>query len=188
MNRLNRALAWISLALAACSGQVNEGDVPDAGGNATGAPKDGGAVSPTAFGASQVQAAVANCNLPHGPVVTWSNDDAGTELESQIEGAWVLCPGTALGSDDLLAPGMVLTADGKWARLVPDGSGGLAIGQGVQNQGQWSVVMCGCSDPSFVTIEAATNEYIQFRASFESSPRRMYAALGSSDGVFLVPL
>ena len=212
------AVAWI---VGGCGGRVPgpalAGGDAGGGGSVLAGLQASGQYDPganaSAFSAAQVQAALANCDSPHGPAVqvTDSNDE-----RALLAGAWVLCPG---GSDipAVFSPGMILAPGGAWTRLVSDGSGGLVATTGVQNQGVW-LAFCeassditsdqrcifGDSSDVNVRINAVGDDGSPFTCfggpmSFESSPRRMfvvesalYCPPGSWDSgtfdLWLVPL
>ncbi|HEX8791047.1 MAG TPA: hypothetical protein VF765_08835 [Polyangiaceae bacterium] len=209
------------LALAACGGHATTGASPDANANPpsplVGVLKDAGQYDPGgdagAFTASQVQAALAHCDDPHGPAVDVTD---GNDEEALLVGAWVLCPGGPQ-VPTVFSPGMILTPGGAWRRLAWDADGKLVAPQGVQDQGQWRAgceassdiandqpcVYGGTSDVT-VGIQAASRDTSTpgcygGAISFESSPRRMYVvdfpALycdvnwdGGTFDVWLVPL
>jgi len=187
------------LAFVACGGHAATGATSDAGVDVTsplvGALKDAGQYDPGgdagAFSASQVQAALAHCNDPHGPPVNVSD---GNDEEALLVGAWALCPegDAGPGVQTVFSPGMILAPGSAWTRLASDGDGGLVASRGLQNQGQWQA---GCEASSDITnsqpcifggtsdvtvgIQAASRDTSALGCyggpiSFESSPRRMY--------------
>jgi hypothetical protein len=151
----------------------------------------------SSFSAAQLQAALATCDLPHGPAVATATE---AEVNAQIVGAWLPCPPGDPGGS-VYSPGLILSANGQWTRLISDGDGGLVAGMGVQNQGQWSEPsedVCGCVSPYAPPVQLNVNDSSgsscsETMASFELSPRRMYVIdhACDSDGttnVWLVPL
>jgi len=189
--------AFLLLALAGCGGSTTTGSSPpDAGADdespLVSALQDSGQYDPGAdagaFSASQVQAALAECDAPHGPPVSVTD---GNDEAALLAGAWVVCPGGP-NVDTVFSPGMILTPGGVWTRLDSDGDGGLVASQGLQDQGQWaafceastgipndqSCVFAGAPDVD-VKISAASRDLSTVGCyggpiSFESSPRRMY--------------
>lgn len=110
------------------------------GGGGLGAGGDGGsgsaATTPTHFTDSEVQSALANCALPHGPPV---NIDTGNEESAQLVGTWLICPSPAnTGADTMFAPAIQFRADGTFNTMTASSDGGLELGTGFQNQGKWS--------------------------------------------------
>jgi hypothetical protein len=139
------------------------------------------------FTASQVQAAQANCDTAHGPAI---HIDTPRDAKELLVGSWFLC--ASAGSEaagTMFAPGITLTPDGNWSRLLPDGNGGLVRGAGVQNEGSWTVwcyesgshsdtAPCGRSGVSIRVVTVGGDETPAGCAgglvSFEDAPRRMY--------------
>jgi hypothetical protein len=117
------------------------GTTGTAGGGSSGS--DGGPAStgtggsgPTRFTAAQVQSALANCDLPHGPAVTINNSD---DVKARVAGTWLLCPASAVGEPHtMFAPGIQFEPDGRFEVLAPTADGGLQTNVGVLSQGQWS--------------------------------------------------
>jgi hypothetical protein len=178
---------------------------------------DGGAGIPTAFSADVVQAALANCTLPHGPPATViTPNDAKTALV----GGWALCPSSTTLPQTIFTPGIRLEANGNFEILTADGDGGLVAGVGLLSQGTWST-SCYNVDPTLVpdaknkpcpgtspyglwaaahTVGGADNLANCFVGpiSFETSPARAYVIeslgyCGSVDAsadldLWLVPL
>jgi hypothetical protein len=95
-----------------------------------------GGSGPTLFTAAQVQSALANCDLPHGPAVTINDSD---DVKTRVVGTWLLCPASAAGEPQtMFAPGIQFEPDGSFEVLAPTADGGLQTAVGVLNQGQWS--------------------------------------------------
>ncbi len=185
----------------ACGARTGELTSGGAGGNgssgegsssgASGSGGGGGPVDtgPTRFTSAQVQAALARCDLPHGPAVSVSTAD---EESANLLGAWLLCPVSAdAGAMTMLRPGILLGSYGSFHTLAADGDGGLEAGTGVTSQGTWSA-SCSVSsditsaDPcpgagdivvSLHTVAGDTSTAGCFGGpiSFETSPRRMFA-------------
>ncbi len=200
VSRLAHVLA--ALALVACGGHAAVTSTSDGGSSLDAAHPiitiEGGDYDPGGdagvFSAPQVQAALAQCNLPHGPAVSVSSAD---DEQALLTGAWVLCPPGDAGADagavvTVFSPGMRLSADGTWTRFLSDGDGGLTLGAGVQNQGQWSAfceasssipnsqpcIFGGQSDVD-VSIHSTSQDTSTVGCfggpiSFESTPRRMF--------------
>jgi hypothetical protein len=125
-----RRLLLLSLAaavLGACSGKTIDGG---SRGNATG---------PEVFTPDQVQAALAQCNSPHGAV---QNLATVGDLRTQVTGSWLVC---SLGGDQPPDPSIPMAAsreydaDGTFFDLGYDAQGGLVRLTGVDNQGTWSI-------------------------------------------------
>jgi hypothetical protein len=116
------------------------------GGGERGGGGDAGASIPTKFSADQVQAALANCGLPHGPPdgVSTPNDEV-----AKLTGVWLLCPPAAPQPKTLFAPGIRFEANGNFEILAMDADGGVEAGVGLLSQGTWST-FCYNVDPSFV--------------------------------------
>ena len=116
----------------------------------------------------------------------------GNDVVAQATGAWLLCPTESSAIATLLSPGLVLGPEGRWYRLVDDGSGGLTTATGVQGQGPWSAFCEASSDITnsqtcifgglpdlYLRIETLGNDSspagcLVAPAAFESSPRRMF--------------
>ena len=83
-----------------------------------------GGSGPTLFTAAQVQSALANCDLPHGPAVTINNSD---DVKARVIGTWLLCTATAAGEPTTrFAPGIQFEPDGSFEVLTPHGRWGIA--------------------------------------------------------------
>jgi len=124
----------------------NGSSAPDGGVYADGAIIDGDGGLQTKFSPDQVQAALANCSLPHGPP-----DLAGTPSDeaARLVGAWLLCPPTDTQPMTMFAPGILFESDGTFQRLAMTDDGGVQAGIGLLSQGTWST-WCYNVDPSFV--------------------------------------
>jgi hypothetical protein len=145
------------------------------------------------YSAADVQAALAQCDLPHGPVA--STPTFGDKRSFMI-GAWIECPPP---TQTVFRSAIAFAPDGSWQRLLSDGNGGLAPGYGVRNQGNY-----GFSHPdgdptngiTYVTIKDATGSDLPGGStsgaiSLETSPRRMRAVfsyLNDNFDVWLVRL
>jgi len=98
----------------------------------TGSFSDAGPFEPAPYAAADVQSALAQCDLPHGPVfspVTYGDKRAF------MLGAWISCPPP---SGTLFDPALAFRADGALRRFMSDGNGGLVAGTGTDNQGAYS--------------------------------------------------
>lgn len=96
---------------------------------------DGGPSVPTMFSADTIQAALANCTLPHGPPATVITPN---DAKAALIGGWVLCPSSTTPPQTVFSPGIRLEANGNFEILTPDGDGGLVAGVGLLSQGTWS--------------------------------------------------
>jgi hypothetical protein len=165
---------------------IGTGGTNDGGRGAAG----NGGSSPELFTAQQVQAALANCDLPHGPPVTIANSN---DLKTRVAGAWLVCPASAAGeTHTLFSQGIQLEANGRFEVLTPTAEGGLQAGVGVLSQGQWSTFCeqsstIGGADPcpgvgydgALVSAQVAGGDKSPTGCfvgpfSFESSPTRAY--------------
>jgi hypothetical protein len=208
--------ALAALGLVACGGRVFVDDAPDGGGSDTegGAGHEAGDAGKAAeagtdgsFTASQVQAALAQCNLPHGLSVAVPSVASEDGL---LAGAWLLCGSGPVAT--VFSPGIVLSPGGAFARLASTSDGGLAAASGLDNQGTWTA---SCEESSSISgTQPCPGVVVSIRGStddvgpeacfggpinFESSPTRMYAVddpsewcdvsstLGTFD-LWLVPL
>jgi hypothetical protein len=158
---------------------------------------------PTSYMGDEIAAAKANCDAPHGNKFT---PETFTAYQSHIVGAWYLCSVAQDGNadtSDLPNLSVVFTEDPngppgsypggyKVDFLVPDGSGGLVAGRGVQYEGYWSVgVECNgtgieptdpcAEDPARVILEGfgVTLGSVNSGgdAFFETSPTRLLIQL-----------
>ena len=196
--RTASCLVVVSLAMSlgmsstSCGGSVRVGPEADSGDPATGgkgSPAEAGVSPPkTSFRAAEVQAAMAECDLAHGPAVvpaTWG------DLRALLVGAWIPC-----STDDGGAPATLLShpidfaPDGTWFSMLPDSAGGLVRGQGVMNQGTYSFPT-GAGDDVHADGDAVNNDPWVIVAAlshdptpagtfagdltFEASPSRIYA-------------
>jgi hypothetical protein len=106
-------------------------------GRSCGCPETGGQDArpqfvPPSYSATDVQTSLAQCDLPHGPVVTPAT--LGDKRALMI-GAWIQCPPP---SGTVFDPAMAFRSDGACRRLVSDGNGGLVPGDGAQDSGSYS--------------------------------------------------
>jgi hypothetical protein len=124
-----RPLGSLVLSLAAtsiaCTGRVDVG-------------KYGDAVGPEAFTPTQVQAAMAQCNQPHGPAQSPTTVGA---VRSMLTASWFLCSTQSDGSNPTgwALRSREFDANGQYYDLGLDAQGGLVRLQGVDNQGTWSI-------------------------------------------------
>jgi len=181
--------------LAGCVGYrtpLDQGDVSDAGITLTGA---GGGVGATkndasaslpplrAYTPDEIQTALAQCDLPHGSVVSFA-----TFADERVfmVGAWISCPPS---TGTVFSPAIVFATDGTWNHLLPDGNGGLVPGYGVQNQGNYNFPFPDNQKTNgnpYVTVAAASFDFqpAQFGdgpMTFETSPTRMHAIITYMD-------
>jgi hypothetical protein len=211
MTRLTPLIFTASL-LVACVGTKPLGDEPhcpcapgwscdvttnlcttDTGGTGgeQGAAGSGGSLA-RSFSADQVQAALATCDLPHGPAVTINNSN---EVKARVIGTWLVCPASAAGEPGtMFTPGIQFEPDGSFVTMKPRSDGGLETDMGVLSQGQWST-FCEWSstvtgtDPCpgigyygpLVSIQVVAGDESPTGCfvgpfSFESSPSRAYVA------------
>ena len=84
------------------------------------------------YSSADVQAALAQCALAHGPAVL---PHTYRDKRALMVGAWIDC----LSSDKTVyAPGLAFAPDGTWRRYLSDGNGGFTLGWGAKNQGTYS--------------------------------------------------
>jgi hypothetical protein len=149
----------------------------------------GGASGLPSYAAADVQAALAQCDLPHGPPV--SSATYGDKRALML-GAWIECPPTPA---TVFYPAIVFAVDGTWQHLLSDGNGGLAPGFGVQNQGNYSFPFpdtepttnnnAGVENP-YVTVSAASFDFAPAGFSdgpmtLETSPSRIHVIISYLD-------
>jgi len=116
---------------------------------------DGGTNVPTTFTADEVQAALANCGLPHGsPVVLSTPNDE----KAALIGAWALCPPSMTLPQTIFTPGIRFEANGNFESLTPDGAGGLVAGVGLLSQGTWTTY---CYNVDTSLVHDAANQPCQ---------------------------
>jgi hypothetical protein len=97
---------------------------------------DRGASYPTQFTPTEVQAALAGCDLPHGSPV---NLDTADEEAAHLVGSWIVCPVPPnAAAQTMFGPAIQFRADGTFNTLVPTDDGGLQLGTGLARQGKWS--------------------------------------------------
>ena len=141
------AVGLITLAGIACGGGrtpllpgdgrgLGTGGSAGVGGGGGGGGSGGGASTPTHFTGPEVQSALANCELAHGPPVTI---DTANEEDAHLIGTWLRCPSPAnAGADTMFASAIQFHADGAFNTMTASDDGGLEIGTGFQSQGRWS--------------------------------------------------
>ena len=159
---------------------------------------DGGPRVPTTFSADAVQAALANCALPHGPPVALSTPN---NEKAALIGAWALCPPSTTLPQTIFTPGIRLEANGNFEILTPDSDGALVAGVGLLSQGTWTTY---CYNVDTSLVPDAANQPCQGTSpyglgaqahtaggddslancfvgpiSFESSPARAYVIDGT---------
>lgn len=187
---LARLAAVVTASLVACGGQSTPSGSGGGTSTASGKPLS------ASFSASQVSAALANCNLPHGPAVIPTDQTREAQL---AVGAWAACPDPSTPAPaSLLVPGIVLFPpgsddSGQWMRLETNASGGLSTVVGVQNQGQWFAP--NAVDVDVETVGGGPGGAGGGTTSFETNPRRMYIVTDQTDcpdcaalELWLVPL
>jgi hypothetical protein len=158
----------LGLSLAICLLLACSGHTIDVGTNVT------SSSSGTSFSAAQVQAAQAACNAAHGPADGYSTADG---MQSHLVGAWFLC--SANGGVAATSLSGAYSPSGAWNALVPDGSGGLVAGQGLQETGTYSVVQLddasATCDPATCLVQYSGGDGAleQYSVAFETSPRRL---------------
>jgi len=101
---------------------------------------------PTSFTGPQVQAALARCDLPHGPPV---DVVAPIDEAAMLVGSWLLCPPATAQPKTLFDPGIQFDAAGNFAILMVTGDGGVLPGVGLLSQGHWAT-SCYNTDTSIV--------------------------------------
>ena len=151
-------------------------------GDPTGAGGAGGA-PPRDYDAAEVQAALAQCDLPHGPIASPATFG---DKRALLVGGWIECPPPTMS---VFTPAMWFAADGTWNRLLFDGNGGLVVGFGVTNQGAYNFPRID-SDPvnsnNYTTVATASmssapSDYSSGPMTFESSPARMHTIITYRD-------
>ena len=189
----------VAVSIAACVGQraiTDEQQCPCAPGWACDQARDvcipssidagtGSDVSPAAtkFSSAQVQAALAQCDLPHGPAIS---PVTYGEKRALMLGAWIDCPPSL---DSVYSPAIVFVADGTWQRYLSDGNGGLVLGYGVQNQGSYYFPYSDVSSTngnSYVTVAAASGDrspagFGDGPMTLEASPSRIHTIINYVD-------
>jgi hypothetical protein len=114
---------------------------------------DGGPSVPSTFSADAIQAALANCSLPHGPPV--ATVITPNDAKATLIGAWVLCPPSTALPQTIFTPGIRLEANGNFEILTPDGNGGLVAGVGLLSQGTWGT---SCYNVDTTIVHDAANK------------------------------
>jgi hypothetical protein len=202
---LGRVLGLPALALGltcvACGGETGVRPGSDGGAGATGTMTGASmAAAPppkTSFTAAEVQAALAQCDLPHGPAVvpeTWG------DFRALLVGAWLPCGDGDSGDPmQVLSQAIEFAADGTWFHLLSDGAGGLLRGQGVWNQGNYTFPtgydadVHPDTDPvhdyPWVFVTALSHDEtpdgtFEGVLTFESSPSRLYAVQQYNEDTF----
>jgi hypothetical protein len=145
----------------------------------------GGSAALRAYSADELQTALAQCELPHGPVA--SSPTYGAKRAFML-GAWIGCPPSV---PSVFSPAIVFLSNGTWQHLLSDGNGGLVIGYGVENQGTYqfpwpdtesTATQAGTENP-YVDVRAATSgwgatDYCSCALTLESSPSRIHVEIG----------
>lgn len=153
------ALAAAPLLVPACTGGCA---CPETvvGGN------DAGPFEPAPYSAADVQAALAQCDLPHGPAVSPATY---ADKKALMLGAWVECPPPP-PSATIFDPAIAFRSDGALRRFVSDGNGGLVAGSGADDQGTF--------DPSWgLQVGGGGVNPLNFEGplTLETAPSRMLA-------------
>jgi len=163
------------------------------GGGAVDAPNDGwpdrlwvgvsDASAGRAYSPDEVQAALAQCDLAHGPVATFATYG---DKRALMVGSWIQCPPPTPMT--VFSPAIAFAAEGIWNRLLPDGNGGLVVGYGVDNQGSYGFPLAD-SQPAngvmYVDVAAASGDsrpvsFSDGPITFEMSPARLHATVSYS--------
>jgi len=142
-----------------------------------------GPAAPAAFSSAEVQAALAQCDLPHGPALSPATYG---EKRALMLGAWIDCPPAP---DTVYSPALVFMADGTWQRYLSDGNGGLMLAYGVQNQGRYSFPFSDISSTNgdaTVAVAVASGDssptgFGDGPMTLEASPSRMHAIINYID-------
>ncbi len=179
--------AWLLFALLAVapldvSGCVGSCACPETGGYDA-APT----FVPPSYSATDVQTSLAQCDLPHGPVVTPAT--IGDKRALMI-GAWIQCPPP---SGTVFDPAIAFRSDGACRRLVSDGNGGLVPGDGAQDSGAYAFLVAddkpangneGLSVYTGGGVRSGANDS-EGPAVLESSPSRLYVRSVDFDGGYI---
>jgi hypothetical protein len=185
VDRLAGILPLIAGALACVAGCGGRSTFTPNGGN-TGQDTGGS----TSYSPSQVSAALASCDLAHGPAVSTSSQSQEGQL---MVGSWAACPDDGSTRSPMFDPGIVFESGGHWIHLATDETDHLSPVAGVVSEGQWFA-----QNAHEAAVENAGGDgcFAGF-VSFETSPRRMYVVVkpgecpgsdGSALSQWLVPL
>jgi hypothetical protein len=159
----------------------------------TGGAGDAGGELPRNYDTAEVEAALAQCDLPHGPVAT---PETFGDKRALLVGAWIECPPSTMS---VFTPALWFATNGTWNRLLFDGGGGLVVGYGVTNQGDYSFPRID-SDPvgsnnytyvATASMNSAPSDYSSGPMTLETSPARMHTIITYRDetiSVWLVRL
>jgi hypothetical protein len=210
-------LGFVSLAaLAGCGGAVDEtaSDITtrDGGTSSSASTSDTSASFPS-FTAEQVATAQAACGQPDSAVDTY---DSASKLQSLLQGNWFYCGpyGTQYDAMPVGAAGMQFTSDKEFRWLVVDSSGVLtsavspvsidspsftfipstSVPAGESAEGArigysflpFTGVAVNNSDGQ-INVQYANGDTMSTRATFESSPRRMYLEYWDNAFVYVGP-
>ena len=188
---MRRAALFLVLMLVASfgvSGCLGPCACPNTGGS------DAGPFVPSSYSATDVQTALATCELPHGPVV---HPATYRDKRALLVGAWVECPPP---SATIFHPAIAFRSDGAWRHLMADASGGLVPDDHPGDGGTYSFLLVddaptnGNADVTVTTGGGSPTPetFSNGPTVFESSPTRLYVAFPSLDAapieVWLVPL
>ncbi len=165
---------------------ADSGDVADSGGSDTGG--FDATVPGEVYTPADVQAALAQCNLPHGSVVSTTTYG---DKRAVMLGAWIECPPRPA---TVFYPGIVFAADGTWQRLLSDSNGGLVLGTGVDNQGAYSFPYPDTDATNgnpYVEVIASSMDttpanYASAVTTLEASPSRMHVSFSYIDQTYEV--
>jgi len=196
MNRSTIVFVILSstLLLPACAGKSL--DVGNANEPIQPAPDPGSSGGQAVATPTNVAVATAACaTTNHGTIVPYKTP---AELASSLVGQWYSCD-PLKPSAMRKSPGIEFFADGRWARMVDDGNGGLHALTGVENEGTWKVYGKDgiYRDPSdttpgdypWVYIYTATGGFTPVSMGFESAPSRLHTEEATSaTQTWLVPL
>ncbi len=140
---------------------------------------DGGTGAPATYSSADVQTALAQCDLPHGPALAPTSYG---DKRALMVGSWIDC----LSSDQTVyAPALAFAPDGTWQRYLSDGNGGLAIAYGVKNQGNYTFPYPdghATDGNPYVTVSADSfdstpDAFGDGPLTLETSPNRIHAVI-----------
>ncbi|HMF41989.1 MAG TPA: hypothetical protein VKQ32_15050 [Polyangia bacterium] len=160
------ALAAAPLLVSGCPG--GECACPETGGGGS----DAGPFEPAPYSAADVQSALAQCDLPHGPA---ASPATYADKKALMLGAWIECPPPPQ-SMTVFDPAIAFRSDGALRRYVSDGNGGLVAGSGADDEGTF--------DPSGgLQVGGGGVNPLNFDGplTLETAPSRMLALYQSID-------
>jgi hypothetical protein len=143
----------------------------------------GGTSALRAYAAAEVQAALAQCELPHGPVVAFGTFG---DKRAYMLGAWIECHPSV---ETVLYPAIVFFANGTWQHLLDDGNGGLVPGYGAQNEGTYALILPDdqpnnanpWTDLQSGGFSPPQSLGYGYAMTFETAPIRMHVLVGYND-------